>query len=151
MSRIVPILALCIGIILACAGTGERWMPPLVHEQEEGVPMQYCLDCHDAEDEAFPYQRYVHTAYFSENHRRVAQQGQRICAMCHKANFCNECHGVGIELKPSIKNQTRPDRRMPHTGHYLSRHRIDGRLDPVSCRRCHGNPKASRTCKRCHG
>jgi hypothetical protein len=26
---------------------------------------------------------------------------------------------------------------MPHTGDYLSRHRIDGRLDPVSCRRCH--------------
>jgi hypothetical protein len=28
---------------------------------------------------------------------------------------------------------------------------MDGRINPISCFRCHGNPKSSRTCIRCHG
>ena len=134
-----------IGLILACAATQDNWPPPAAHVREEGEDLRYCLDCHDAADENFPYRRYVHTPLFSENHRHVANQSSRICSMCHKPSYCDNCHGVGIELKPSTKNQTRPDRRMPHTGDYLSRHRIDGRIDPVSCHRCHGNPKTAQT------
>jgi hypothetical protein len=71
--------------------------------------------------------------------------------MCHQPSYCDTCHGVGVELKPSLKNQTRTNRRMPHRGDYLSRHRIDGRMDPVSCLRCHANRKTAKTCRPCHG
>ena len=138
-------------LIMACAATQDNWSPPAMHVQEEGEDLRYCLDCHDAADENFPYRRYVHTPLFSENHRVVANQNSRTCNMCHKPSDCDNCHGVGIELKPSTRHQTRPDRRMPHPGDYLSRHRIDGRIDPVSCHRCHGNPKTAQTCKTCHG
>ena len=150
---ILPGLAslILVGLILACAATQDNWSPPATHVREEGEDLRYCLDCHDAADENFPYRRYVHTPLFSENHRHVANQSSRISSMCHKPSYCDNCHGVGIELKPSTRNQTRPDRRMPHSGDYLSRHRIDGRIDPVSCHRCHGTPKTNQTCKPCHG
>jgi hypothetical protein len=71
--------------------------------------------------------------------------------MCHQQQFCDECHGVRVEEKPSAKNKTSTFRRTPHRGDYLSRHRIDGRVDPTSCFRCHGNPKTAETCAPCHG
>jgi len=36
-----------------------------------------------------------------------------------------------------FKNEV--SRVMPHRGDYTVTHRIDGRLDPGSCYRCHGN------------
>lgn len=146
------VLSSCLaGIILACAGMEPLWIPPKQHPEEEGENLKYCTSCHDAADENINYKRYVHTPMFMENHRPAAIQNAGICYMCHKSSFCNDCHGVRVELKPSIKNQTRTNRRMPHRGDYISRHRIDGRVNPVSCIRCHGNPKTSETCKRCHG
>jgi hypothetical protein len=52
-------------------------------------------------------------------------------------------------MKPNTKMGDRPDRRAPHRGDYLIAHRIDGRLDPGSCFRCHGNKNDSR-CRQCH-
>ena len=98
-----------------------------------------------------PIERYVHTADFGKSHRPEATQGEAVCAMCHQTSFCNDCHATRVELKPSLKNQTETYRSMPHRGDYLSRHRIDGRVDPTSCFRCHGNPKSARTCANCHG
>ncbi len=56
-----------------------------------------------------------------------------------------------VDLAVGSSNQNDPFRRTQHRGDYLSRHRIDGRMDPVSCRRCHGNPKSTVSCKPCHG
>jgi hypothetical protein len=70
--------------------------------------------------------------------------------MCHQTSFCNDCHATRVELKPSERHKTETYRRMPHRGNYLARHRIDGRVDPTSCFRCHGNPKTARTCSPCH-
>jgi hypothetical protein len=145
------LLACIAGWILACAASHQRWSPPLVHPDEESENLKYCLDCHDNSDENIAYRRYVHTPLFMENHRPVAIQNVDVCNMCHQSRFCNDCHGTWNELKPSIKNQTETDRRMPHRGDYLSRHRIDGRIDPISCRKCHGNPKTASKCRRCHG
>jgi hypothetical protein len=138
-------------IILACAGTSEYWQLPALHIQEPEEDLRFCLDCHEEADGEFPFKRFVHTMLFSENHRHLANQHYQVCAMCHQQSYCNACHGVRVELKPSLKNQTRTGRRMPHRGDYLSRHRIDGRVDPVSCLRCHGNRKTVKTCKPCHG
>jgi hypothetical protein len=71
--------------------------------------------------------------------------------MCHQQSFCNDCHATYVELKPSIKNQDATYRRSPHRGDWLSRHRIEGSLDPTSCIRCHRNPKTATTCAPCHG
>lgn len=147
----IVLLVCIVGWLLACAATGERWTPPLAHPEAEGENLKYCMDCHDESDANIPYRRYVHTPLFMESHRPAALQNVGVCYMCHPSRFCNDCHGTWIELKPSIKNQTETHRRMPHRGDYLSRHQIDGRIDPVSCRRCHGNPKTSLTCRRCHG
>ena len=138
-------------IILACANTTEYWRPPALHIQEPGEDLRFCLDCHEETDEAFPFKRFVHTMLFAENHRHLANQHSRVCAMCHQPSYCGACHGDRVELKPSLKNQTGVKRSMPHRGDYLSRHRIDGRIDPVSCLRCHGNRKTVKTCKPCHG
>jgi hypothetical protein len=39
---------------------------------------------------------------------------------------------------------------MPHRGDYVTRHRIDGRIDPTACFRCHGSPKRAKLCASCH-
>jgi hypothetical protein len=109
-----------------------------------------CLDCHERGD-ALRYERYVHNVDFGKSHSPEATQGEAICAMCHQTSFCNDCHATRVELKPSLKNPSDTYRNMPHRGDYLSRHRIDGRLDPTSCLRCHGNPKTAKTCVSCHG
>ena len=150
MLRVFLLLSIA-GWVWACAATEEQWNPPMIHPAEEGENLKYCTDCHDASDDNLPYRRYVHTPIFMQNHRPIAVQKVEVCYMCHKTNYCNDCHGVWTELKPSLKNPTDTQRQMPHRGDYISRHRIDGRIDPVSCRRCHGNPQTTRTCRPCHG
>lgn len=140
-----------LAVFMACAGGTGLWQLPARHHQDPDEDLRYCTDCHDASDDGFPYQRFVHTLFFAENHRPVALQHQQVCAMCHQPSACDECHGVRVELKPSLKNPTRTWKRTPHRGDYLSRHRIDGRVDPVACIRCHGNPKTTQTCRPCHG
>ena len=138
--------------LLACAALKSGFEFPAKHPEElpQGV-RPTCTECHDARDENVDYQRFNHTVYFMDNHRQAAYQRSQVCAMCHATSFCNDCHATRVELKPSIKNQTENYRRLQHRGDYLSRHRIDGRIDPTSCFRCHGNPKASETCVPCHG
>lgn len=125
-------------------------MLPLQHPQEDG-DLKRCSTCHDTEPDGFPYRRYEHTPLFGDNHRLTAAGSQRVCNMCHQASFCSDCHGVGAGLKPSVKDHTNTPRSAPHRGDYLVRHRIDGRLNPAKCFRCHGRPKAAKTCRPCHG
>jgi hypothetical protein len=151
VSSLLILLAILL-LVAACAGLQSSYTLPVQHPgaAELGAAPKLCMDCHKAGG-AVPYQRYVHTADFGQNHRAEAYQGEAICAMCHQTSFCNDCHATRIELKPSLKNQSETYRSSPHRGDYLSRHRIDGRIDPTSCFRCHGNPKAAQTCVRCHG
>ena len=62
---------------------------------------------------------------------------------------CNDCHTNQVEMKPSIKYGNRPDRDMPHRGNYMTLHKIEGKLDPASCYRCHGRANNER-CMTCH-
>jgi len=139
-------------LVAACASLQSRSSLPARHPDaaELDVLPKVCTDCHEG-DTGLAYERYVHTADFGRNHRAEAYQGDAVCAMCHQTSFCNDCHATRVELKPSLKNQSETYRSMPHRGDYLSRHRIDGRVDPTSCFRCHNNPKSSKTCARCHG
>jgi hypothetical protein len=137
----------------ACTSMENEQPLPISHPSaaELGEPPLTCTNCHDPQGENIPYARFVHGPFWTDNHRQAAYQGGQVCALCHQTSFCNGCHATNVELKPSLKDQTGNTRRMPHRGDYLSRHRIDGRIDPTSCFRCHGNPKAAKTCVQCHG
>ena len=153
MHRIVLLAALSFTLLWlwACAAMQSGYAPPQRHPLLEGEDLRYCTNCHDSQESRIPYERFRHTIFFADNHSQTAARYGNVCDMCHRASFCSDCHGVGVELKPSIKNQSDNYRRMPHRGDYLTRHQIDGRVNPASCYRCHGNPKTSQTCKPCHG
>jgi len=147
------ILALgALALLAACATLKGSYEVPTQHPEALAAGKRpVCTECHEERSELIPYARFNHTVYFADSHRQAAYQSERLCAMCHQTSFCNDCHATRVELKPSIKEQTDTFRRLPHRGDYLSRHMIDGRVDPISCFRCHGNPKAALSCRTCHG
>lgn len=147
------LVALALPAFLTSCASREGYRLPVKHPPiaEMAQRRENCTKCHGYKKEPIDFERYNHTIIFTDSHRLVAYQDQRICALCHEQSFCNDCHVTRTELRPSIKNETETYRRMQHRGEYLSRHRIDGRLDPTSCFRCHGNPKSSKTCQPCHG
>jgi hypothetical protein len=154
LNRIAKIsLPLAIAVLTACAGLQGGYELPPQHpvEADLGARPPICSDCHQVDAKGLAYSRYNHSASFAGNHRQEATQSERVCALCHQTSFCNDCHATRVELKPSIKNQGETYRKTPHRGDYLTRHRFDGRVDPTSCFRCHGNPKAAKTCVACHG
>lgn len=145
------IFLLLLVVILAACTTAYQLPAQHPEEAELGKNRPICTDCHDARNETFDYDRFSHDITWSDNHRFAAYQQEQVCNMCHQQSDCNDCHGVRVELKPSTKAPDETYRRMPHRGDFLSRHRIDGRMDPTSCFRCHGNPKSAKTCAPCHG
>jgi hypothetical protein len=136
-------------VIHVSASLAGSYDVPLRHTSE-GDNLSLCTQCHEAKDEKFPYKRFDHTRSYIDHHGDTAKQNENVCNMCHKQSFCNDCHAVGIELKPSVKNHTATKQIMPHRGDYLTRHRIDGRIDPTRCFGCHGSPKTQRSCSQCH-
>lgn len=143
-------ITLVIALFAAQALFAGAYSIPLKHPEDVGRE-RTCTECHDTADELFPYEKFNHSPYFGDTHGRVARGSKRVCSMCHKDNYCSDCHGVRVELKPSIKRHTDPRFQSPHRGDYISRHRIDGKINPTACVRCHGTPKTAKTCNRCHG
>jgi hypothetical protein len=153
---LLPLAAVFVtlGVLGACATMESSYQLPVSHPSaaDLGEQPRTCTNCHDPQENGnVPYERFVHGSFWVDNHRQASYQGEQVCALCHQTSFCNDCHATNVELKPSLKNQTDTTRRMPHRGDYLSRHRIDGRIDPTSCFRCHGNPKSAKACASCHG
>lgn len=141
-------IALALLILAACAATYQL---PAIHPMELDNKRPVCTDCHEASGEQVTFERFNHGLNWGENHRFATYQQEQVCYMCHQQSYCNDCHGVRVELKPSTRNPTETFRQMPHRGDFLTRHRIEGRIDPTSCFRCHGNPKTAQTCAPCHG
>lgn len=119
------------------------------HPTPKNEDLRTCTICHEPDDR-FPFKRYNHTPLFTEKHAGAARANVSVCRMCHGSSDCSACHGVGIGLTPEIKNHADPRPGSPHRGNYLARHRIDGHLNPTTCFRCHGAPRTSRSCRRCH-
>ena len=139
-----------LSVLYACSATTYL---PAQHpsEAEIGLYKPNCVDCHDARNKQLAFADFNHTPTFATTHRSVASRNAQVCSMCHQQSFCNDCHVTRVELKPSLKNQSDTYRGLPHRGDFQSRHIIDGRIDPTSCYRCHGNPQSARTCAPCHG
>ncbi len=104
-----------------------------------------CALCHSDQWSAFNHK----VDDFYRKHRFYAGQQRNACAACHKESFCSDCHAYKEEIKPSDKYKESPERTLPHRGDYLSRHRIEGRIDPASCLKCHGRQNNEK-CKLCH-
>jgi hypothetical protein len=124
----------------ACAGKASM----ATRHPVEVTAAQMCSDCHKDGRAALD-----HTSGFSTRHRFYAQQQSRACSVCHKESFCADCHANKEELKPSDKYKDSPERSLPHRGDYLNQHKIDGRINPASCMKCHGRSNNER-CRVCH-
>jgi hypothetical protein len=110
-----------------------------------------CTECHtdDTGVALKPIGIFNHSSSFFTNHRFYASQNDKMCSACHRTSFCADCHANKEELKPSFKHTDAPERVFPHRGNYLFQHRIDARVDPTPCFRCHGRQN-NRLCKGCH-
>ena len=152
--QIFPALALAglIMILAACAQMKVIPGLPASHPESLAEGQQVsCAECHEDQQKGTmkAFDAFSHTPSFVKNHRFYASSDERLCSSCHKSSFCNDCHANQVEMKPSVKYGYRPDRDMPHRGNYVTMHKIDGKVDPASCYRCHGRGNNER-CMSCH-
>jgi hypothetical protein len=124
----------------ACATTGSYMKVHPVEVTEAPI----CSECHEGDKAALN-----HTPDYELRHRFYAEQRSQVCNLCHKESFCSDCHANKEELKPSDKFKDSPKRSLPHRGDYLTQHRIDGRINPAPCLKCHGRNNNAR-CRACH-
>lgn len=139
-------------ILAACAQMKTMSGLPASHPESLVVGQQVsCAECHEDQQKGTmkAFDTFSHTPSFVKNHRFYASSDDRLCSTCHKSSFCNDCHTNQVEMKPSLKYGNRPDRDMPHRGNFMTLHKIEGKLDPASCYRCHGRANNER-CFTCH-
>ena len=153
-TMMLPLLAVAglFGILASCAQMKTVPGLPASHPEALAVGQQVsCTDCHEDQQKGTmkAYNAFNHTRSFVKNHRFYAASDDRLCSTCHKSSFCNDCHTNQVEMKPSTKYGDRPDRDMPHRGNFMTMHKIEGKLDPASCYRCHGRANNER-CVACH-
>ncbi len=146
------VLALFLGVLTACSVLSPETSFAPTHPEALGQGRPVCSSCHG--DEAMKgglktYAALDHTPGFVKNHRYQANQDSSTCASCHSQSFCSDCHGGKVPMTPATKWGNRPDRDMPHRPGYLSIHRMDGKLDPAGCFKCHGRANNDK-CTACH-
>ena len=142
------------GLLFALAACAQiRALPnlPASHPEELATGPVSCTECHEDQQKGSlkAYASFNHSRAFIANHRFYAASDAILCATCHKVSFCADCHTNQTEIKPSSKLGNRPDRALPHRGDFLTLHKIEGKLDPASCYRCHGRANNER-CVTCH-
>lgn len=138
---LILMLPMLVSILYACANTNSI---ARVHPEEvKGIPN--CSECHKDSKGAINHQ----AIDFYAKHGFYAQSEKQTCAACHQESFCSDCHAHKEELKPSDKFGDAPERNLPHRGDYLSQHKIDGKINPASCVKCHGRQNNA-GCSSCH-
>lgn len=150
--RLMMLLILSGALLTACATfISKENSLPLAHPEALGKKRAMCSECHEDQVKGSlrPLTNFTHTLAFVTEHRLYAMNSERLCSVCHATSFCNDCHATKNELKPSQKIGDRPDRELIHRGDFMTRHRIEGKLDPASCYRCHGRTN-NEQCRSCH-
>lgn len=149
----LPVLVIAMLLALAaCAQMKTLHSLPDWHPETLSVGQQMdCSECHEDQQQGTmkAFNAFSHSPAFVKNHRFYAASDDRLCTVCHKSSFCNDCHTNRVEMKPSYKYGYRPDREMPHRGNFMTLHKIEGKLDPAACYRCHGRANNER-CVACH-
>jgi hypothetical protein len=151
---ILPVLALAglLALLASCAQMQSIPGLPDSHPETLAIGQQVsCAECHEDQQKGTmkPFDAFSHSPSFVKNHRFYSASDDRLCSTCHKSSFCNDCHTNQTEMKPSLKYGNRPDRDLPHRGNFLTLHKIEGKLDPAGCYRCHGRSNNER-CITCH-
>jgi len=145
-------VALGLGLLSACSLLSPEKSFAATHPQALGVGRPSCTECHGTETMKGGLKTYAsfdHSPAFVKDHRFAAGQDSATCATCHAPSFCADCHGGKTPMKTSTKLADRPDRLSPHKGNYLTMHRIEGKMDPTSCYKCHGRANNDK-CMTCH-
>ena|SRR6185369_6769722 len=141
----MSVLLLMISLLYACANTNSLPRTHPVDVRQEGASMPDCSSCHTDSWSALNHS----APNFYSKHGFYAGTDRQVCNSCHHESFCSDCHTRKDEIKPSDKYADSPERNLPHRGDYLSQHKIDGRVNPVSCVKCHGRQNNER-CASCH-
>lgn len=147
---LIPVLFLFVSTPSSGAQTSEGTIPPGHHL--ELVERPRCTECHTDSSGAVlkSVDRFNHGSSWYRDHRFYASSDQTLCTSCHRQSFCSDCHSYKNKgIKPSERFSGSPERWLPHRGNYLFRHRIDARIDPAPCFRCHGRQN-NRLCTKCH-
>lgn len=145
-------IVLGLGVLMACSLISPTTSFAPTHPQELGAGRPMCSECHSTDVATGPLKAYAtfdHTTTFVKDHRFQANQDANTCAACHAQSFCNDCHGGKVPMKPATQLSDRPDRMSPHRGDFMTLHKIEGKMDPSSCYRCHGRANNEK-CVMCH-
>lgn len=144
MKAIVSKLIILMALVLAGYASYGFAGQAMKHPAEVEAPV-ICSQCHTDWRASMD-----HSAEFGGLlHKFSARQNNQTCGLCHAESFCSDCHAHKEQLKPSDKYKDAPERALPHRGDYLNQHKIDGRINPASCMKCHGRTNNER-CKTCH-
>ncbi|WP_306599016.1 hypothetical protein [Geothrix sp. 21YS21S-2] len=141
-----------LGLLTACALVSPEASFARTHPQELSAGRPSCTECHGTERVKSTQKTFAsldHTTTFVKDHKVQATQDGATCASCHAQSFCSDCHGGKTAMLPSAKLGNRPDRLSPHRTGYLTMHRIDGKVDPTGCFKCHGRANNEK-CTACH-
>jgi len=151
-NQILTLLTLA-GLFALSACAQMKALPnlPATHPEALAAGPVSCSECHEDQQQGTmkAFAAFDHSQIFIKNHRLFAASDDSLCASCHKVSFCADCHTQKADIKPATKNGHRPDRMMPHRGDFLTLHKIEGKLDPASCYRCHGRAN-NEQCVACH-
>jgi cytochrome c7-like protein len=136
------------------AGADRAPVPPMsactsCHAHAQDYAEARCQPCH-VDLKRYPLKPvadFKHAGDFLRTHAQMARSSAASCAACHEQTSCAECHAATTRpFKPDVQWPERVGASFIHRGDYVSRHTLDFRADPASCRRCHG----SASCDACH-
>lgn len=135
---LLPVISLLVHVPGSNAGTAAK------HPMDVEA-LVICSQCHTDWRATMD-----HSAEFGGlRHKFSARQHKQTCGLCHAESFCSDCHANREQLKPGDKYKDAPERALPHRGDYLNQHKIDGRINPAACMKCHGRQNNER-CRVCH-
>ncbi len=114
----------------------------LEHAAQGLVAGEDCAKCHPKGFELVPKN---HTQQFLKGkHKKLAEKTPEYCGMCHKPEFCVDCH-TGKSTSPNAPSQ--PVVPKNHTdARWQSAHGKLFLAEQGSCGACHDGP----SCQRCH-
>jgi len=130
-------------------------------ETETPRMLQVCMSCHRrdfrnidckrchadlSENPLRPTRLFSHDADFEKRHGLLAKGDHRVCAHCHREEFCGTCHSTLDVLPPDIKFGEKVGAGLIHRHDFITRHSIEARQDPNKCMECHRVEE----CSSCH-
>ena len=133
-------------------GDAQAKAPPMAactscHRHQQEFAEARCTPCHVDLKGYLPRTAFAHQGDWLRIHGAQARPTAESCAQCHDQTHCAECHAAQTTAaRPSVVFPEEVARPFIHRGDYVSRHTVDARANPASCRSCHG----SAFCEACH-